>query len=152
MGWLVLLGAWLVPAAVSAQVDRDPGAGSCPGCARMGGPGGPGARAFDPKAVTTIQGEIVEVQRVARGRHEGVHLTVAMGSESVEVHLGPAFYVDRQGLELAKGDRIEVKGARTTFAGQPTILAQEVRRGEQVLALRDANGVPLWRGQGMGRR
>jgi len=31
------------------------------------------------------------------------------------------------------------------------IIAQEVRRGDQVLALRDANGVPLWRGQGMGR-
>ncbi|HEY6005281.1 MAG TPA: hypothetical protein VIV57_20540 [Anaeromyxobacter sp.] len=152
LGWLVLLGAWLAPAAVPAQVDGDPAQATCPGCARMGGPGGPGGRRFDPKAVTLIQGEVADVQRVARGRHEGIHLTVAMGSENVIVHLGPAFYVDGQDLKLAKGDRIEVKGARTTFDGQPVILAQEVRRGEQVLTLRDANGVPLWRGQGMGRR
>jgi hypothetical protein len=152
MGWLILVGACLAPAAAAAQVDRGPGADGCPGCARMGGPGGPGARGFDPKAVTTIAGEVVEVQRVARGRHEGVHLTLAMGSENVEVLLGPAFYLDGQALQLAKGDRIEVKGSRATFAGQPTLLAQEVRRGEQVLTLRDANGVPLWRGQGMRHR
>lgn len=68
------------------------------------------------------------------------------------VRLGPDFYVDAQSIKLAKGDEIEVKGARTTFYGQPVIIAQEVRRGDQVLALRDPNGVPLWHGQGMGPR
>jgi hypothetical protein len=157
LGWIMLVGALAVPLVVAAQPSAGPGPGSCPGCGRMGGPGsgmmgGPGARAFDPKAVTTIQAKVVEVQRIARGRHEGIHLAVAMGSENVAVHLGPDFYVDAQPLKLAKGDQIEVKGARTTFDGQPVIIAQEVRRGDQVLALRDANGLPLWRGQGSGQR
>ncbi|HEX9051997.1 MAG TPA: hypothetical protein VF841_15815 [Anaeromyxobacter sp.] len=152
---IILAGALAVPVAVVAQANLGPGPGSCPGCGRMGGPGRMGARggrAFDPKAVTTIQGQVVDVQRTARGRHQGVHLTVAMGSENLAVLLGPDFYVDAQPLKLAKGDQVEVKGARTTFGGQPVIIAQEVRRGDQVLALRDADGVPLWRGQGMGAR
>ncbi len=149
IGRLLLLGAVLVPLAAAAQAGPGFGGGDCPGCPRAGARG---ARAFDPGAVTTVHGKIVDVQRVARGRHEGVHLTIAAGSERLEVVLGPDFYVDRQALKLANGDEVDVTGARTTLAGQPAIIAQDVRRGGEVLALRDANGVPLWRGQGMGRR
>jgi len=155
LSWVIVVGALAAPVAVMAQANASPDPRSCPGCGRMGA-GGPGmmggVRAFDPKAVTTVQGKVVDVQRFAWGRHDGVHLTVAVGSENVAVHLGPDFYVDAQSLKLAQGDQIEVKGARTTFDGRPVIIAQEVRRGDQVLALRDANGVPLWRGQGMGGR
>jgi hypothetical protein len=157
LGWLVLVAALAAPLAAAAQAAPGTGPGDCPGCGPMGGPGpgrmgGPGVRGFDPKSVTTIKGEILDVQRIARGRREGVHLVVATGSEKIEVHLGPSFYVDAQSLKLAKGDKVEVKGARTTLGGQPLVIAQEVRRGDQVLALRDANGVPAWRGQGMRRR
>jgi hypothetical protein len=150
LGRLVLLGALLVPLAAVAHGGPGPGPGACPGCGKMGGPGAP---AFDPKTVTTIQGEITDIQRFAgRHGHEGIHLTVAMGSEKLAMLLGPDFYVDGQALKLAKGDKVEVKGSRTTFKGQPIIIAQEVRRGDQVLALRDASGVPLWRGQRRGRQ
>jgi hypothetical protein len=149
LGWLALGVALAAPGAGSAQAAAGPGACDRPGaCAR----GGRGGRHFDPKAVTTIQGRVVEVERLARGRHEGIHLTVAMGAETIAVRLGPAFYVDAQPVQLAKGDTVEVKGARTAVQGEQVILAQEVRRGSDVLALRDADGVPLWRGQGMGRR
>lgn len=145
LGMLFLLGALLLPAGALAQAGAGPGA--CPGCGRRGGPG---ARMFDPSAVTTIKGEIVEIQRLERGRrHQGVHLTIAMGSERVGVYLGPDFYVDAQAVKLASGDTVEVKGARTVFDGQPVIIAQEVRRGGEVLQLRDESGVPLWRGSGM---
>jgi len=150
LGWLVLLGALLVPLVAVAQGGPGPGPNGCPGGGKMRGTG---ARAFDPKAVTTIQGEITDIQRLAgRHGHEGIHLTIAMGSETLEVRLGPDFYVDGQALKLAKGDRVEVKGSRATLDGQPVIIAQEVRRDDQVLALRDANGMPLWRGQGRGRQ
>jgi len=148
LGLLILLWAIALPSAVLAQGGPD-GAAACPGHGWMRGPG---ARAFDTSSMTTFQGDIVEVQRIARGRHQGVHLTVAMGSEHVTVHLGPDFYVDGQPLKLAKGDKVEVKGARTTVDGQTVVIALEVRRGDQVLALRDTGGVPIWRGQGMGRR
>ena len=106
---------------------------------------------FDTSSVTTIEGEVVEVDRIEHRRHGGVHLTLAMGSETLRVHLGPDFYVDAQDVKLAKGDKVEVKGSRITWGGKQALIAQEVRRGNQVLALRDANGVPLWRGRGPGR-
>ena len=148
LGMLLLAGALLLPTHAAAQMGSGPG--GCPGCGRREGPG---ARAFDPAALTTIQGEVVEIQRVDRGRrHRGVHLTVAVGSERVAVHLGPDFYVDAQPVTLARGDAVEVTGARITFDGAPAIVAQEVRRGVDVLKLREASGVPLWRGSGMRRR
>jgi len=154
LGWLVLLGALVVPLVAMARGGDGSSAGACATCGRMGGRGGPGgARAFDASAVTTIQGEIVEIDRLARARrHGGIHLIVAVGSEKLNVHLGPDFYVDAQALKLATGDKVEVKGSRITLDGEPAMIAQEVRRGAEVLALRDGSGLPLWRGQGMGRR
>ncbi len=152
LGWMILAGVLAVPVAAAAQAQA--GAGSCPGCTGFGGPGPgtTGRRAFDPATVTTIQGQVLDVQRIVRGRREGVHLVVATGSEQLGVLLGPAFYVDAQPLKLAQGDQVEVTGSRTSFGGRPVVVAQEVRRGGEVLALRDASGVPLWRGQGPGRR
>lgn len=141
-GLLVLMGALLAPLAAAAHGGPGPGG-------RMGGPG---ARMFDPKTVTTVQGQVAEIQRLDRHRHQGVHLTLTSGSETISVRLGPDFYVDAQALKLAAGDQVEVTGSRVGFDGKPVIIAQEVRRGAEVLALRDASGVPLWRGQGMGRR
>lgn len=152
LGWLVVFGALLVPLAVAAQAGAP---GACPGGCPGGGPGrgaGPGRHAFTQGATTQVQAEILDVERVARGAHQGVHLAVAVGAERLDVLLGPDFYVDAQPLKLAKGDRIEVKGARTTYDGRSAIVAQEVRRGDQVLTLRDANGLPAWRGQGARRR
>jgi hypothetical protein len=142
VGRIVLLGALLAPLAAAAQGGRGFGGGDRPGCGRTG---------QDPSAVTSVQGEVVDVERIDGRRHQGVHLTLDTGSERLEVALGPDFYVDAQALKVAKGDRIEVTGARTSIGGQPAIVAQEVRRGGEVLALRDASGVPLWRGRGMGR-
>lgn len=141
---VMLVGTLLAPVAAVAH-GGGPGAGGCPGCGNGPGRHG-GGRGFDPAAVTTIRGEVVEIER-AGGRGEGVHLVVDMGSERLTVMLGPAFYVDAQPVKLAKGDQVEVKGARVERGG-PAIVAQEVRRGGEVLALRDASGVPLWRGQG----
>ena len=121
------------------------------GAAAQSVPGPRGATRYDLQTVTTVRGQVVAVEHVPRGRHEGVHLKLATGTEEEAVLLGPAFYVDRQPLQLAKGDQVEVTGSRRTIDGRRVIVAQQVRRGDQVLSLRDAGGVPLWRGQGRAR-
>jgi hypothetical protein len=68
--------------------------------------------------------------------------------ENVPVHLGPAWYVDRQKFEIRPGDRIDVRGSRVSVDGKPAIVAAEIRKGEQKLELRNASGVPLWSGGG----
>jgi hypothetical protein len=141
---VVMAMAMALPLVASGQAPAGGGGGG-PGWASGGG--GRNARLFDPGTVTTVEGEIADVQRIPRGRNgEGVHLTLASGTEKLAVHLGPSFFVDRQDLKLASGDRIEVKGSRVVLDGAPVLIAQEITRGDESMVLRDANGVPLWAG------
>ena len=76
----------------------------------------------------------------------GVHLTLMTEKGPLSVHLGPEWYVERLDEMLAKGDLVEVKGSRVTFAGNPANIAAEVRKGNAVLKLRDESGIPVWAG------
>jgi hypothetical protein len=75
-----------------------------------------------------------------------VHAIVRTDKGTTSIHLGPGWYIDNQELQLAPGDKIEVKGSRVTFEGKPALIAAEVRRGADVLVLRDAQGFPAWSG------
>jgi hypothetical protein len=141
--WSSVVASLIVMAAPHVASAQPAGAGA----GRGQGRGAQGARLFDPKTVTTIQGEVLDVVRIPNGRRaEGVHLLVATGSEKLAVHLGPSFFVDEQKLKLAKGDRIEVKGSRVTLDGKPALIAQEIKRGSESMVLRGATGIPLWAG------
>ncbi len=76
----------------------------------------------------------------------GVHLTVKMDKETISVHLGPAWYVQRQDIKIVPGDKVEITGSRIIFQRQPAIIAAEVKRGDEILKLRDENGFPVWSG------
>jgi hypothetical protein len=76
----------------------------------------------------------------------GVHLTLKTEKETLPVHLGPSWYIENQDLQIEPGDKIEVKGSRIAFEGKPAIVAAEVRRGDDLLKLRDDAGVPFWAG------
>lgn len=71
--------------------------------------------------------------------------------ETITVHLGPTWYLERLDKKIVKGDQVEIKGARTTLAGKPIMLATEVKRGDNILILRDAAGIPVWAGWGRRR-
>jgi hypothetical protein len=103
---------------------------------------------YDVKAVETITGQVKKVESMTpmRGMSQGVHLVLKTDAGEMSVHLGPAWYIERQDVKLEPGDTIEVKGARTTFAGKPAIIASEIKKGDATLLLRDEAGVPLWSG------
>ncbi|HZP42838.1 MAG TPA: hypothetical protein VFD84_15200 [Candidatus Binatia bacterium] len=110
---------------------------------------------FDPSTVTTLSGEVLRVEHVAspRGRGTGVHLVLKTDTETIPVSLGPDWYVGKAKLKVGPGDRVVVKGSRTTLGGEPAIVAQELKKGDETLTLRDDRGVPLWSGgRGAGRR
>jgi len=69
--------------------------------------------------------------------HEEDNPNADTGGGTVAVHLGPEWYIERLDGKLAKGDAVEVKGSRVTFAGNPAIIAAEVKKGDAVLKLRD---------------
>jgi hypothetical protein len=112
------------------------------------GPGGAYGRMYDPKTVETISGEVVTVdlQAPMKGMGSGVHLQLKTSKETIVVHLGPAWYIENQDTKIEVKDKIEVKGSRVTFDGKPAIIAAEVRKGDEVLKLRDENGIPYWAG------
>ena len=139
----------LVFAAPSGAQPEKPGPGK--GMYGGKGPQGPSARMFDPKAVETMSGEVVAVESWAPSRAEApqmAHLTLKTDKETVRVMLGPSTYLDQQPVKIAKGDRVEVKGFRQTRPRGTMITAQEVKKGDQVLKLRDAQGTPLYPSQG----
>jgi hypothetical protein len=41
---------------------------------------------------------------------------------------------------------VEVKGSRILLDGTPTLIAQEITRGNESMVLRDESGFPLWAG------
>lgn len=96
----------------------------------------------------TVEGEVTAIDKrpPMRRMRPGVHVTLKTERETIRVHLGPAWYVENQDVQIAPGDRIQVKGSRITFEGKPTIIAAEITKGRVLLRLRDANGFPFWSG------
>lgn len=117
------------------------------------GSGGWGPRAaynskYDQKTVETLSGEVISVDRITpeKGMSYGVHLMLKTEKETISVHLGPGWYIERQDTQINAKDTVQVKGSRITFEGKPAIIAAEVKKGDEVLQLRDERGVPNWSG------
>ena len=119
-----------------------------------GTPGRPGGRKYNPQTVETITGEITAVNSAPspKGGTHRIQLMVKTAAEEIAVHVGPHWYVAKQGIQLAVKDRVEVRGSRVTLDGKPVIIAAELKRGNLVLKLRDDSGYPFWRGGGQGRK
>lgn len=105
-------------------------------------------RMYNPATVETLKGTVEAVDKVMpmKGMYYGIHLLSKTDKETVSVHLGPGWYIERLDTKIEKGDKIEVKGSRVTMMGKPVVIAAEVKKGDSVLMLRDENGIPLWSG------
>lgn len=126
------------------------------GCGRMTGQNvcqGRYQRMYDPQTVETITGTVTAVEQFVpmKGMSSGIHATITTESGDISVHLGPAWFIEKQTLKLVKGDIIEVTGSKITFNGSPAIVAAEVKKGNETLTLRNEAGIPVWAGSGMGR-
>ncbi len=110
------------------------------------GPGGRYGRMYNPKTVETITGEVVSVTKMTpmKGMTAGLHLMLKTDKETVSVHLGPWWYLEKQAVKLEPKDTIEVKGSRITLNEKSAIIAAEVKKGAEVLRLRDETGLPVW--------
>jgi len=141
-----ILALILTATAAWAQPGMGPGRGQ----GRGWGAGDPYSRMYDPKTAETLSGEVVQVDKFTPGRRMsyGVHFTLKTEKETIPVHLGPSWYMEKQALAIAQGDKVEVTGSRVNYQGQPAIIAQELKKDGQVLKLRDAAGIPAWAGQG----
>jgi hypothetical protein len=104
---------------------------------------------YDPAKEVTVSATIQEVRQIPcdeQSRFTGTHLIVKTDDREMEVMLGPTEFVDKQKFEMKAGDKVEITAVETQFAGKPALLAREVKKGEEVLTLREKNGRPMWAG------
>ena len=112
------------------------------------GPGASYCRMYNTNTVETISGVVTSVDKITptKGMYYGVHLMLKTDKETVSVHLGPGWYIENQDIMIEPNDKVEITGSRITFDGNPALIAAVVKRGDDVLVLRDENGFPAWSG------
>jgi hypothetical protein len=105
-------------------------------------------RMYNVNTVETITGEVIRVNKItpAKGMSSGIHLLVKTGKETISVHLGPSWFMDKQKIEINIKDKVTVTGSRITYKGNPAIIASEITSGNMTFTLRDKNGYPVWSG------
>lgn len=103
---------------------------------------------YDPKTIEAISGEVIRVVMIdpTAGMLSDMGLIVKTDTEAVFVRLGPKQYIVRQDIKIEPEDKVEIIGSRIILEDKPAILAAEVRKDDEVLKLRDAEGHPLWVG------
>jgi hypothetical protein len=109
-------------------------------------------KTYNSETVTTVKCHVEKVGQVSqiwgpiKGMSYGVKLLVNRNEETLTVYLGPAWFIERQNISIEKDDIIEVKVCKKLFEGESVIVAQEIKKGDVVLKLRDKKGVPVWAG------
>ena len=101
-----------------------------------------------PSQLVIVSGEgaAANDMETKKGKASGIGLEPHTVGQNLLVYLGPHIYVDLQNVRIVPGDKVEVKGVQTVLDGQIIYLAGEVRKGDEVLKLRDDKGAPLWTG------
>ena len=110
----------------------------------------PYKKIFDSKTIKTVSGEVIKIDQVPEfGFGLQMQLSVLIDKREVlPVYLGPAFYIvgPWQAQHFKLGDKVTVTGSQVTVRGEPFMLATTVKRGNEVLRLRDREGLPGWIG------
>jgi hypothetical protein len=103
-------------------------------------------RLYDANREVFVPSTVLKVEHFVPqpGMADGVRAFVATGRESLWVHLGPAAWMDAQGLSFVAGDAVVVTGALVLVGAERVIVAAKVDKGKRTLKLRDASGVPAW--------
>jgi sporulation protein YlmC with PRC-barrel domain len=107
----------------------------------------PYGRLYDPAKEQTISGQVVSIETNAPmpGMAPGMQMLVQTDDgKSTRVQVGPAWYLERQDLDMKENTHVQVTGARAEIEGQPVLMAREVQFDGQLVTLRDAQGMPMW--------
>jgi hypothetical protein len=142
-----LLGPLSPPAAVARDCCH--GRQGSPPAAAPGRGRAEAAPLYDPDTVTTLRGAAGAVSVVAarHGRPGGMHLRLESEGRTTDVHLGPTWFLEREGVAVAKGATVEVTGSLIDDDGGTFLIAREITLGQKTLKLRDERGMPAWAGR-----
>lgn len=94
-----------------------------------------------------IQGTATNISREApmSGMNEGIIITVETRDQGeMPVHLGPAWFIDRQAVMLRLGDDVQIEGVEAQIDGQRVVVAHSLRSPHGEFRLRHQQGKPVW--------
>jgi hypothetical protein len=106
---------------------------------------GKGPANYNAAAEMTVKGAVEELKP---GPRQGVHVMLKTADSTLELALGPSWYQTEKKYELAKGDQIEVVGAKSKVGNRDVLLVREIKKGSETMTFRDVNGFPKWAGRG----
>jgi len=103
-------------------------------------------RDYDAKTVETIGGKVLSIENTTHAKRRGywVQLMLQTDKGTIPVQLGPAWYIDKQTPRIEANDTITVTGSHVTLDGRSAIVAADITKGNELLKLRDDNGMPVW--------
>ena len=70
----------------------------------------------------------------------------AAKDKEMTVRLGPAWFIDNQEDLLKKDDVIKILASWVKMEDHEMFVAGKITKGDDVLVLRDTEGIPVWRG------
>lgn len=106
-------------------------------------------RLYNPSEMDRIKGtvdKVVEVVPMA-GMSPGVAVVVKESkTESIMVHICPAWYIDANSTGLKKGDEVKIRGVWAEIGGEYVFMASKIKKGDYFdLKVRlTKNGKPFW--------
>jgi sporulation protein YlmC with PRC-barrel domain len=138
---------WLVASreqcAAAAVDQKEPAAAAIDASAAVP----PAAEYYDTSKVETVTGTIRSIGSAAGddGMARRLRLRLRVDeSRDVTVHAAPTGFAAQDALALAVGMQVTVVGAPKRHGLQTVLLAASLAVGGKVVALRDAQGLPLW--------
>jgi len=100
---------------------------------------------YNPRREVTFSGTVSgKTKGKVPGMAQGMSILVRSGKNLREVELGPAWFVGRQSAAVNMGDKVKVTGVPLRVGRQNVILARQITRGRNILALRDRDGMAYW--------
>lgn len=126
-----LVAAWAVPPLVAQTPARSSSPAAVP--------------RYDTSTEATLKGSVEAVRQISGPKGwGGTHLTLKTEKESIDVHVGPSWYLTQKHINFEKGEQIEVTGSRVKFGDSDALITREIKKGGQTLTLRNSQGIPLW--------
>jgi hypothetical protein len=98
------------------------------------------AFAYDKKRESVLQGTVTGYTENGQIAPTGAHATVRTTSGDVDVHLGPASYLQAKHFSLAAGEQVRLVGVRAVVNGKDVFLTRIAQKGNQVVTIRSPRG------------
>lgn len=113
--------------------------------AQRGAGRGRGPAHYDVATEMTVTGTVGELRQITDpGPWAGTHVTLKTAAGTLELALGPSRFMAQKKYSLAKGDQVEVIGAKAPFEGRDVLVVREIKKGSETMTFRDAKGFPTW--------